>query len=248
MGSTLRKGSEQTGQSAGLSMDQSRMMQDLWGNGGRNLAVEGAGNALNFLQRGTVPDTQKSTIGIGAPLAQQAQEMQAARTGILNNTARGGLQQRMLAEMPIQRMLNNDNLQAQARGIDDQTRQNMFNQAMSMSMGQAPTVIQGMSGAANNLNSLGQQRIGQNSQMLGGAGQLAGSLGKGAMMMCWIAERFYGPTDYRTYQLRAWFLEDLSWWGTKLYIRHGLWISKQWWCPLLRPVFAVCLRFAQGAH
>lgn len=61
---------------------------------------------------------------------------------------------------------------------------------------------------------------------------------------CWIAERFYGKQDVRTHILRAWFKGRPTWWVSKLYAKYGKWAAKQWWCELLRPLFAVFLHMA----
>jgi hypothetical protein len=242
MGSTFRKGSESSGQSSALSNTQAAMAQQLFD---ESTPLRQAGNWYlnNFLVNQQTPEILKSTVGIGVPLAQQAQELGAARNQILNTTARGGLQQRMLMELPIQRMLNNDLLQAQARGIDDATRQNLFSTATNIGQGSPVSAMTGLAGAAGNLNSLGQQRIGQNQLFQSGMGQLGGAIGKG-LMMCWLAERFYGRHSPRTFLLRQWFRAQPDWWATKLYVRYGAWLNRQWFCPILRPVFALCLRRA----
>lgn len=248
MGSVFRKGSEQTGQSAGMSQQQAGMANALF----QQTAPlrDQAGWQLNdFMQTGDIPGKLKSTVGLGVPIAQQEAELSAAKRGIMDTMPRGGLQQRALMELPLQRLLQRDMLSANRNQIDDATRQNLFSTAINTGFGTGGSSMGQLGAAAGNLNSLGQQRMGQNQQALSGTGSLVGALGKGAMMMCWIAERFYGVDDERTHILRAWFLSQPDWWVTKLYQRHGQWASQQWWCGALRPLFTYWLgRATRWAH
>ncbi len=248
MGSVFRKGSEQSGQSQALSGQQAQMANEMFGSA--KPAIDRLlGMNTEMLRGDGLPAGLKSTVGLGAPIAQQEQELSAAKRSILDTAPRGGLQQRALMDLPIQRLLGRDLMSAQQRAIDDQTRSSLFSTAMSAATGMPQQAMGGISGAASNLNSLGQQRIGQNQQALSGTGSMIGALGKGAMMMCWIAERFYGVDDPRTHILRAWFRSQPDWWVTKLYQRHGEWASRQWWCGVLRPLFTYWLgRATQWAH
>jgi hypothetical protein len=248
MGSVFRKGSEQSGQSQALSGQQAQMANQMFGSA-KPMIDRLFGMNTEMLRGDGLPAGLRSTVGLGVPIAQQEAELATAKRGIMDSMPRGGLQQRALMELPLQRLLQRDMLSANRNAIDDSTRQNLFSTAMSAATGMPQQAMGGIGSAAGNLNSLGQQRIGQNQQALQGTGQLIGQLGKGAMMMCWIAERFYGKDDARTHILRAWFRSQPDWWVTKLYQRHGEWASRQWWCGALRPLFTYWLgRATQWAH
>ena len=122
-------------------------------------------------------------------------------------------------------------------------RSELFNAIIGTGFGEAPTALQGMGAAAGNLNTLGAQRIQQNQAFQGGAGQLTGAALGAMKAMCWVALRFYGDT-FRTALLRHWFQRQAPRWMASLYAQHGEWVSRQWWCPVLRPVFALCVQRA----
>lgn len=247
MGSMFRKGSEQSGQSQGLSAEQGWMARQLY-DSTEGLRAAGIDRMRNFQETGNLPQQLRSTVGLGVPIAQQEAELGAARRGIMDSMPRGGLQQRALMELPLQRMLQRDMFSANRAQIDDATRQNLFSTALNTGMGSPSQAMGGMNAAAGNLSGLGQQRIQQNTTGLQGTGQMIGK-GLTAAMMCWIAERFYGVDDERTHILRAWFRSQPDWWVTKLYQRHGQWISQQWWCGALRPLFTYWLgRATRWAH
>ncbi len=134
------------------------------------------------------------------------------------------------------------------RQLDEQgLRQNLFGQALGTGFGQAQVGLQGMGNAANNLTSLGAQRIQQNMALQQGLGQAAGMAGK-ALFACWVARRLYGDT-FRMALVRHWFLYRAPRWMASLYARRGEWASRQWWCPVLRPVFDFCVgRAMRGAY
>jgi hypothetical protein len=248
MGSIFRKGSEQSGQSGALSGEQAWMAKDLF-NGTAGLRAAGIDRMRNFQETGNLPQQLRSTVGLGIPIAQQEAELANAKRGILDTMPRGGLQQRALMELPLQRLLQRDMFSANRAQIDDATKQNLFSTALNTGFGQGSAAMGQLGSAAGNLNSLGQQRIQQNQTGLQGAGQTIGKGLMAASKMCWIAERLYGVDDARTHILRAWFLSRPDWWVTQMYQRHGQWISRQWWCGALRPLFTYWLgRATTWAH
>lgn len=183
MGSMFRKGSEQTGQSTALSNAQGQIAQEMYG---RSKPVIDRLFGMNTeMMRGEgLPQFMKSTVGLGVPIAQQEAEMATARRGILDSMPRGGLQQRALMELPLQRLLQRDMLQANRNAIDDATRQNLFSTAISTATGMPQQALGGLSNAADNLSKLGAQRMTQNYQAQQGIGKLLGSAasaGMGAM-------------------------------------------------------------------
>lgn len=184
MGSIFRKGSEQTGQSTALSNQQAGMANQLFG-GTQGIRDRIFGGMSEFLGEGKMPTILKSTVGLGVPIAQQEAEMSTARRGILDAMPRGGLQQRALMELPLQRLLQRDMLSANRNAIDDATRQNLFSMANSMATGAPQAAMSGLGSAAGNLNSLGVQRMSQNASAQQGIGKALGSaasMGAGYMM------------------------------------------------------------------
>lgn len=219
MGSVFRKGSKETGQSAGLSTGQGEMANKLFSQTDP-LRTEAFGQLSSMLKGGTPSFLVGPTQDASAQIAQLGRQIQ--ESGV-----RGGQLRRSMALLPMQRM-----------GMLDTLRSGAFDSALNAGMGGANSALGGLASAAGNLNSLGQQRQLQNMQFQQGLGGLAGS-GVGAMMkMCWIAERLYGVADKRTHLLRFWLtVHRPSWWLTTLYRRIGQWVSRQVWCPLLRPLF-----------
>lgn len=174
MGSIFRKGSEQSGQSQALSNQQGAMANQLFGQS-QGIRDRIFGGMNQFLGEGVMPSVLKSTVGLGVPIAQQEAELANARRGIMDSMPRGGLQQRALMELPLQRLLQRDMLAANRNAIDDATRQNLFSMAGGMATGVPQQAMAGLSNAAGNLNSLGQQRMGQNYQAQQGIGKALGS-------------------------------------------------------------------------
>jgi hypothetical protein len=188
MGSIFRKGSEQTGQSQAMSHEmadlarrQAGMAEGLFGDT-KATRDRFIGIGTELMRGDGLPSFLKSTVGLGVPIMQQEQELSAAKRGILDTMPRGGLQQRALMELPIQRLLQRDIFSAQRNALDDATRQNLFGNVMSFATGTPQTALGGMSqagsmvgNAAGNLNSLGQQRMNQNFQAQQGIGKLAGT-------------------------------------------------------------------------
>lgn len=212
MGSMFRKGSEQSGQSQALSQEQAMLARHMQGLADRQMGMsEGLfadtkpmrdrflGIGTELMRGDGLPSFLKSTVGLGVPIMQQEQELAAAKRGIMDSMPRGGLQQRALMELPIQRLLQRDVMAAQRNAIDDATRQNLFGNVMQFATGSPQTALGGASGAMSgaggamtglggasaNLNSLGQQRIAQNQQAQQGIGKALGSaaaLGGGYML------------------------------------------------------------------
>jgi hypothetical protein len=118
--------------------------------------------------------------------------------------------------------------------IPEQIRESRFNRAMSPLQALIAGLGATSSGSSSGFGVQGGVSIGS-----GGGGGGAALFGS-----CWIAERFYGKSDIRTHTLRAWFKARPDWWVSKLYRQHGEWASKQWWCPILRPVFDAFLAVA----
>jgi hypothetical protein len=174
MGSIFRKGSEQTGQSQAISNDQAWMARQMY-DSTEGLRAAGIDRMRNFQETGNLPQQLRSTVGLGVPIAQQEAELGNARRGILDSMPRGGLQQRALMELPLQRLLQRDMLAANRAQIDDVTRQNLFSTALNTGMGAPSQSMGAMNAAAGNLNSLGQQRMGQNQSAQQGIGKLIGS-------------------------------------------------------------------------
>jgi hypothetical protein len=189
MGSIFRKGSEQTGQSSALSNQQAAMASELFGNtqGVRDRIF---GGMSEFLGEGKMPSVLRSTVGLGVPIAQQEAEMSTARRGIVDSMPRGGLQQRALMELPLQRLLQRDMLAANRNAIDDKTRQNLFSMAAGISTGTPQTAMAGLDGAADNLFKLGGQRMAQNQSAQQGIGK---ALGSAATMGAGYAMPAMGP-------------------------------------------------------
>jgi hypothetical protein len=184
MGSIFRKGSEQSGQSQALSAEQGWMARQLY-DSTEGLRAAGIDRMRNFQETGNLPQQLRSTVGLGVPIAQQEAELGAARRGILDSMPRGGLQQRALMELPLQRLLQRDMLAANRNAIDDATRQNLFSTALNVGQGAPVQAMGGLGNAADNLKDLGAQRISQNYQAQQGLGKLGGaaaSLGGGYML------------------------------------------------------------------
>lgn len=182
MGSIFRKGSEQSGQSQAISNQQAGLANALAESTG-GLRADSIYHLGNFTRNGVMPSFLKSTVGLGVPIQQQEAELANAKRGIMDSLPRGGLQQRALMELPLQRLLQRDMFAANRNAIDDATRQNLFSAATNIGFGQGGAAMNGMGAAAGNLNSLGQQRMGQNYQAQQGIGKLIGSAAGAAMGM-----------------------------------------------------------------
>jgi hypothetical protein len=120
--------------------------------------------------------------------------------------------------------------------IPEQIQATRFQTAMSPLQALISGLGSSASGSSSGFGIQGGVSIGSGGGGGGGGSALFGS--------CWIAERFYGKTDIRTHILRAWFKARPDWWVSKLYRQYGEWASKQWWCPILRPVFDAFLAVA----
>jgi hypothetical protein len=176
MGSIFRKGSEQTGQSGALSNMQGYMAQALFDKT-NPLRINSTQQLNYFLENGVIPKALQSTVGLGVPIAQQEAELATAKRGIMDSLPRGGLQQRALMELPLQRLLQRDMFTANRNAIDDATRQNFYHNAVGTAMGAPAQAISGISSAAGNLKDLGAQRMNQNYQAQQGIGKTLGSAG-----------------------------------------------------------------------
>ncbi len=161
MGSTFRKGSQQSGQATGIS-DKLNQFATAPAKTG-SMAY---GQLGNFLQNGRLP----SSLSLTGPLQDIAGQQQTANQGILDTGARGGQLQSALANNVLQGQLGRQSMLSQLQ-------QGLFGQAL----GGSPVGMGGMGNAAGLLSQLGQQRMGQNQAFLGGLGQLAGMGVGGAM-------------------------------------------------------------------
>lgn len=57
--------------------------------------------------------------------------------------------------------------------------------------------------------------------MIGGAMDMAGSLGGSAMLMCWVAREVYGPANPDWLRFREWVITEAPNWFQNFYIKHG---------------------------
>ena len=156
MGSVFRKGSKETGQSAGSSNALQAASADMI-NQGRPLRTEAFGQLGGFLKSGQLPSALTGGIGTNE------QELAAAKAGILRSGVRGGQMRQSLAQLPLQRLQMRDSLRSGA-----------FDTALSAGLGSFNAGSSGMQGAASNLNSLGSQRMQQNKEAKQGAGKVLG--------------------------------------------------------------------------
>lgn len=271
MGSIFRKGSEQSGQSQGISMDMAnRVAQKQIDLGERQAAIaeplqRGVAGVFNeFLSNRATPDFLDLPATV-SPLANLSLPNLGAEQGRLRNElmsqgSRGGLLQQQLGQLSLQGSLNRVGLQQQdllrqeARDVQRAgLRQSLFGGAGELGTGSQSLAFQGLAqgaqtqgAAASNLNSLGLQRIQQNMAAQQGIGQALGAglgmLGKG----CWIAMRLYGPDAPATHLLRFWLgAYRPTWWFTRFYQRYGRWLSQRCWVGLWRPWFDYLTRCAR---
>lgn len=156
MGSTFRKGSQETGQASGVGNLLSQ-----YSLGPAQTGNQAYGQLRNFLSTGQLP----SSLSLTGPLQDIAGQQATAKQGILDTGARGGQLQSALANNVLQGQL---------------FRQNMVNEMQNRLFGQAlggsPVGLAGLGNAGGLLSNLGAQRIGQNQAFQGGLGQMAGSL------------------------------------------------------------------------
>lgn len=162
MGSTFRKGSEQTGQSSGLA-NQLGFYAQAPGNTG-NTAYNQLGA---FLRNGRLP----KSLSLTGPLQDIGHQQATANQGILDTGARGG---------NLQSQLSNNILQGQMgrQSMISNLQQQLFGQAL----GGTGVAMGGLGNASQILSNLGQQRMQQNQMFQGGLGQLGGAAGKAAFM------------------------------------------------------------------
>lgn len=120
-----------------------------------------------------------------------------------------------------------------------QFQQNLSNQAFQSRLGAANSPIEsglGMLSARPGTFDLTQLDIGsrlaagqanaakrgQDIGMLGQAIGGVGTLGLGAALaFCWVAERLYGKSSWKTHLVRTWLLSRPTWWFTKCYQKFG---------------------------
>src|SRR5207245_4844676 len=143
----FRKGSEQSGQAAGLANQLGQV-------GGDITAQQSALRQITMPQLGTFAGTGQLPTPFNQILGQGAQELgtqgSAARQSILDTGARGGALQAALTQAQAQRMQGLDALRAQLGGT-------LYGTGL-----QAAVNPQGSLGAAQVLGNLGAQRISQN--------------------------------------------------------------------------------------
>ena len=162
MGSVFRKGSEQSGQSTGLSNNMGA-----WGSRAATPGIQAYDQLGTFLKNGQLPPS----LSLTGPLQDIAGQQQTANQQLLDTGARGGQLNSGLMNNVLQGQLGRQSMMSNLQ-------QNLFGQAL----GGVPVGLGGMGGAAGNLTNLGGQRIAQNNAFQGGLGQLTGklfSLGKG---------------------------------------------------------------------
>lgn len=179
MGSTFRKGSEQTGQSAGMSNEQGAIASRLL-NESQPLRTSSLNQLTNFMDTGKIP--MALNVNMAGDIGTQEQELASARNQILDTGVRGGQMTTALAQLPVQRLQARDAVRA---NYENTLRESLFGTGASMGIVQAPQVgFGGMSAAASNLNSLGEQRQKQNAQFQQGMGQMIGKAVAGSDRRC----------------------------------------------------------------
>ncbi len=198
MGSVLRKGSKETGQSGGMSMDQAELARVQARLAQEQAALtkplrEGTANILtNFLNTGQTPGfldlnaTVAPTAALSLPDVQS--EQLNLRRSLMAQGNRGGQLQQALANSAIQGglqrtgLMQQDVLRQEQRNIDrSNIARTLFGGASDQGTGGLAMAFQGlgqsMQGtgqAANNLNILGAQRMQQNKDFQQGVGEFAG--------------------------------------------------------------------------
>ena len=160
MGSTFSKGSEQSGQSAGISTNQAGTSQALADSALRVL-MPSMDQFATFIGGGPLPQAFTGN------LSTQEQELASAKDAIMGTGSRGGQLNTQLANLPLQRLMMRDQLRGQ-----------VFNTALQTALPGMSIGLGGETSAANNLDSLGAQQIQQNQAFQQGLGQLAGTLAK----------------------------------------------------------------------
>ena len=165
MGSIFRKGSQQSGQSTGSSNDLNAASSQLI-HEGEKLRTPAFSQLGQFLTGGRMPVALTGGIGTNE------QELSSARHSIMAGGMRGGQLRTALAQLPLQRLQSRDAM-----------RSGLFNTALGAGIGSFSAGAGGMANAAQNLNSLGQQRMMQNQNAKSGIGSGIGALMKGAKGM-----------------------------------------------------------------
>ena len=158
MGSTFRKGSEQSGQSGGLS---NLMAQ--YASGAAKTGSTAYGQLGDFLKNGQLPPS----LSLTGPLQDLAGQQATANQGILDTGARGGQLNSLLANNVLQG-------QMARQSMSSNLRTQLFGQAL----GGSSVGLGGLGNAAGNLTNLGGQRIAQNNLFQSGLGQLGNKIGK----------------------------------------------------------------------
>lgn len=200
MGSIFRKGSEQSGQSQSLSLEQAQTARIQAQLAQEQAAITkplrvGTANTLsNFVKTGMTPSfldlapTVQPLAGLRLPGLEQGQL--DLRNSLLAQGSRGGLLQQQLAQGAIQGGLARAELQAQDLLRQQQRDENRSNIARTLFGGAADlgtgglsqafsglgASMAGMGNAAGNLNVLGAQRITQNQIAQQGIGQILGKM------------------------------------------------------------------------
>lgn len=179
MGSTFRKGSEQSGQATGLADQAAATAMNAllpYAKNAARVGNVGYGQLGNFLKTGQLPPS----LSLTGPLQDIAGQQQTANQQILDTGTRGGQLNSALANNVLQGQLAR-------QSMTSQMQQNLFNAGLggsSLGFGGMNNAISGAQNSAGILSTLGAQRIGQNQAFQGGLGQLAGRfLGKGAGAM-----------------------------------------------------------------
>lgn len=159
MGSTFRKGSEQSGQAGGLGNRLGEYANQIAGVGS-----QAYGQLGDFLKTGQLP----SSLSLTGPLQDIASQQATAKQGILDTGARGGQLQSLLANNILQGQMARQSMTS-----------NLQNQLFGQALGGAPVGMGGLGNAGGLLSNLGAQRMGQNAAFQGGLGQMLG-MGAGA--------------------------------------------------------------------
>lgn len=198
MGSVLRKGSKETGQSGGISQEQADLARIQARLAQEQAAItkplrEGTANILtNFLNTGQTPgflDLNAKVSPLAAlGLAGVESEQLNLRRSLMAQGNRGGQLQQALANSAMQGgiqrtgLMQQDVLRQEQRDIDrSNIARTLFGGASDQGTGGLAMAFQGlgqsMQGtgqAANNLNILGAQRMQQNKEFQQGVGEFAG--------------------------------------------------------------------------
>lgn len=144
MGNAFRKGSRQSRQSNRISNELDVQSTNLLGAGSK-LRAPAFAQLQQGVKTGQLPMAMTGDIGL------QEHEFAQQKNEILDNGVRGGQMKAALAQLPLERLSGRDQLRAK-----------MFETALNAVQGSSAAAVQAETTSAQNLNSLGAQRIQQN--------------------------------------------------------------------------------------